>query len=75
MRNLGFTAAACSALVFLSFAGSPAQAARFKMPSIRAINIGAIHVPKMPAVVVPVRKVVVPPTIPTAASFLASKRH
>ena len=75
MRKVKFVAAACSVLVFLSFAGSSAQAARFKVPTIPTFKVGSLRVPKMPAVVAPVRKVVVPPTIATAANFLASKKH
>ena len=73
MRNLKVLAA-CGALVVLSFASS-AQAARFNVPTIPTFKVGSLRVPKMPTVVVPVRPVVVPPTMATAASFLASKKH
>ena len=75
MRNLKVLAAACGALVVLSFAASSAQAARFNVPTIPTFKVGSLRVPKMPTVVAPVRPVVVPPTMATAASFLASKKH
>ena len=74
MRNVKFVAA-CSILVFLGFAGSSAEAASFHVPTIPTFKVGSLRVPVMPKVVVPVRKVAVPPTIATAANFLASKKR
>ena len=75
MRNLKFVAAACGALAFLSFAGAPAQAAKFKMPAAPTIRIPAIRVPTMAAVSVPKRPVNKPPVVPSMASFLSAKIH
>jgi hypothetical protein len=75
MRNLKFAVSACGVVIFLSFAGSSAQAASFHVPTIPTFKVGSLRVPKMPSFSAPVRKVVVPPTIATAANFLASKKH